>query len=217
MPLLTTALSKDQQKPELTLTMIVTMQQLISQPLFGLSLSAHLKTNVTKIMFSWGEKRKSWSRLLQDAGPVDNITNRRKCLIFCNGVQELCTGNAKFPTELFIKSWYLMKKLWQNIFKKTPTVDSSWLWKRQAPRCYSRLFNPKLEHNWCSFLKKINLHGIWPLYRRNSASGGESVALQLGMPGFLKCHDILKNSNITKTANPEVSDLNDGTSNPLCV
>lgn len=55
MPLLTTALAKDQEQLELLLTMIVTMQQLTSQQRFNLkpSLSARLKKNVMTIMYSW--------------------------------------------------------------------------------------------------------------------------------------------------------------------
>lgn len=62
MPPLTTALPKSQEEPERPLTMIVTMQQLISQQHFNLSLRPHLKTNVKTIMYSWGktqQERKS--------------------------------------------------------------------------------------------------------------------------------------------------------------
>lgn len=55
MPLLTTAQPKDQKEPELPWTMIVIIQQLMSQQHFHPSPSAHLKMNVKMIMCSWGE------------------------------------------------------------------------------------------------------------------------------------------------------------------
>lgn len=51
MPLLTTVLPKDQDQPELSLTMTVTMPQLMSQ--HHLNLTLHLKKNVQMIMYLW--------------------------------------------------------------------------------------------------------------------------------------------------------------------